>query len=171
MARQAVASGDAEDAERVATELVESLRAPDLRLALVFADWRFDPHVVARVIQRGLAPAPVVGGTTVGVIARAAKPAPAVLSIAGLGLYGDWLRIGIGIAPDLPKSALTRSRDAVQYAAVALGTTAGSLGGAATRRASASARPPPPRRSAWSAGSSRPRSSRCAARTCSRTAR
>jgi hypothetical protein len=37
------------------------------------------------------------------------------------------LKIGIGVAPDLPKSALTRSRDAVNHAAVALGTTASAL--------------------------------------------
>ena len=31
-----------------------------------------------------------------------------------LGFYGDWLRVGIGVASDLPKSPLARSRDAVQ---------------------------------------------------------
>src|SRR5262249_5781410 len=120
------------DAERIAAELVERLRAPNLRLAFVFADWRLDPAVIARVTQRGLSPAPVVGGTTVGVIGP--EPAPQRdgrggerLSAAGLGLYGDWLRAGIGVAPDLPKSPLTRSRDAVEHAAVALGTTAQQL--------------------------------------------
>lgn len=113
-----MASGD--DAERVATEVVERLRAPDLRIAFTFADWRLDARTIARVMQRGLAPAPVVGGTTVGVIARGAPRG--AMSIAGLGLYGDWLRVGIGIGPDLPKSPLTRSRDAVHTAAAALGT-------------------------------------------------
>jgi hypothetical protein len=130
LARQVVATGT--DAERVAAELVDQLRAPDLRLAFVVADWRLDPAVIARVAQRGLAPAPVVGGTTIGVITtspdgRGGGPrggdGPA-LAAAGLGLYGDWVRVGIGFAPDLPKSALARSHDAVVEAAAALGTTA-----------------------------------------------
>ena len=138
LARQVVATGTS--AERVAGELVERLRAPDLRLAFVVADWRLDPAAIARVTQRGLAPAPVVGGTTIGVIARFPGEAGAGgggdagaggggprLAAAGLGLYGDAVRVGIGVAPELPKSALTRSRDAVEQAAAALGTSAPQL--------------------------------------------
>ncbi len=127
LARQVVATGT--DAEHIATELAERLRAPDLRLAFVFADWRLDPGAIARAAQRGLAPAPVVGGTTVGVIAPGidrdggARP----LAAAGLGLYGDWVRVGVGVAPELPRAALTRSRDAVAHAAEALGRTAAQL--------------------------------------------
>ena len=105
--------------------IVEGLRAPGLRCAFVFADWRLDPAVIARQTQRGLSPAPVVGGTTVGVIAPRA-PTQGIAAV-GLGLYGDWLRLGIGIAPELPKSALTRSRDAVNAAAAALGTDCDTL--------------------------------------------
>lgn len=123
IARHVVADGD--NAERVARAIVDGLAAPDLKLAFVFADWRLDPQVIARTTQRGLAPAPVVGGTTVGVIAPNA--ARHDLAAVGLGLYGDWLRIGIGIGTDLPKSALTRSRDAVHAAAVALGTNSDAL--------------------------------------------
>jgi hypothetical protein len=122
LARQVVATGT--DAEQVAAALVERLRAPDLRIAFVFADWRLDPDAIARVAQRGLAPAPVVGGTTTGVIAAGLEDRGggdgAPLAAAGLGLYGDWVRVGIGVAPDLPKSALARSRDAVGHAAAAL---------------------------------------------------
>jgi hypothetical protein len=49
------------------------------------------------------------------------------MSAVGLGLYGDWVHVGIGVANDLPKSALTRARDAVQQAAVALGRSANGL--------------------------------------------
>jgi hypothetical protein len=131
LARQVVATGM--NAERVAGELVEQLRAPDLRLAFVVADWRLDPATIARVAQRGLAPAPVVGGTTIGVIAPlfdrggSAGGGGPRLAAAGLGLYGDWVRVGIGVAPELPKSALARSRDAVEQAAAALGTSAPQL--------------------------------------------
>ncbi|MEO8698648.1 MAG: FIST N-terminal domain-containing protein [Kofleriaceae bacterium] len=121
-ARHVVAGGD--DAARVARTIVEGLHAPDLRCAFVFADWRLDPQVIARHTQRAL-PAPVAGGTTVGVIApQAASREP---SAVGLGLYGDWLRVGVGICTELSKSPLTRSRDAVHAAATALGTTSDHL--------------------------------------------
>lgn len=118
IARHVVAGG--EDAARIAGEIVEGLRAPDLRVAFVFADWRLDPHVLARTTHAGLAPAVVVGGTTTGVVGPTPPPGyPAI----GLGLYGDWLRVGVGVAADLSKSALTRSRDAVYAAAAQLGLT------------------------------------------------
>lgn len=123
IARQVVATGA--DTEAVAHEIVEGLRAPDLRAAFVFADWRLDPEILARVTQRGLAPAVAVGATTTGVIANAAPREG--LAAAGLGLYGDWVHVGVGVAADLPKSALTRSRDAVQRAAVSMGRSANGL--------------------------------------------
>jgi hypothetical protein len=126
LARQVVATGT--DAERIAADLVEQLRAPDLKLALVFADWQLDPGVLARAVQTGLSPAPVVGGTTVGVIApQPAGDRAGQLAAAGLGLYGDWVRVGVGIATDLSQSPLTRSRDAVEQAAAVLGTMAPAL--------------------------------------------
>lgn len=118
IARHVVAGGD--DATRVANTLVDGLRAPDLRCAFVFADWRLDPAVIARVTHRGLE-VPVLGGTTVGVIGPR-RPEHEQAAV-GVGLYGDWLRIGIGIGTELPKSPLTRSRDAVHAAAAQLGTT------------------------------------------------
>ena len=95
-----------------------------MRLVVAFVDWRVDVAVFARTLQQAL-PAPVVGCTTIGVIAKTSDAeAP---SAAAIGFYGDWLRVGIGIASELPKSALARSRDAVHAAAHALGTTAEAL--------------------------------------------
>src|SRR5687768_15383768 len=74
IARQVVAEGQA--AETVAAAIVEQLRAPDLRFAFVFSDWRLDPATMARMTRRGLAPAATVGATTIGVIARDASPGP-----------------------------------------------------------------------------------------------
>jgi len=122
IARQVVASGS--DASEVANRIVDGLAGPGLRLAFVFADWRLDGATVAGTTYRGLK-APVVGGSTVGVIGKGAPIEGA--AAVGLGLYGDWLKVGIGVAPDLSKSPLTRSRDAVNHAAVALGTTASAL--------------------------------------------
>lgn len=124
-ARQVVATGT--DATKVAAKLVEEL-APSgdeaLRLVLVFADWRLDPAVMAQATYRGLR-APVVGGTTLGVIGRGV-PIDGV-SAVGVGFYGDWLRVGLGVAPELPTAALARSRDAVHHAATMLGTTPNAL--------------------------------------------
>jgi len=115
-----VLSGES-DAVRVAEELAGTLAAPDLALAIVFADWRVDAATLAREMQRACGKAPVIGCTTTGVIGGAAHGAPAMAT--AVGLSGDWLRVGLGLAPDLPKSALVRSRDAVDQAARALGSS------------------------------------------------
>jgi hypothetical protein len=123
IARQAVATGT--NSEQVAREIVDQLRAPDLRIAFVFTDWRHDAHVFARITQRGLSPALALGGTATGVIANFA-PFEGMTAV-GLGLYGDSITAGIGVASDLTKSALTRSRDAVQRAAVSMGRSPNGL--------------------------------------------
>ncbi|HLL25961.1 MAG TPA: FIST N-terminal domain-containing protein [Kofleriaceae bacterium] len=123
IARQVVATGA--DTEQVAREIVEGLRAPDLRIAFVFADWRHDPHTFARVTQHGLSPAVSIGGSTSGVIANSAHRDG--INAVGLGLYGDWVHVGVGVASDLPKAALTGSRDAVQRAAASMGRSANGL--------------------------------------------
>jgi hypothetical protein len=120
IARSVVAHGF--DAETVARQVAQALRGDDLRLAVVFADWQLDSAVLARGLRQAL-PAPVVGCTTIGVISGTG-PQP---SAAAIGFYGDWLRVGIGIATELPKSALARSRDAVHHAAAALSTTTEAL--------------------------------------------
>ncbi|MDB4958137.1 MAG: hypothetical protein JWO36_5706 [Myxococcales bacterium] len=104
------------DAEHVAGQLSSALSGEGLVVAFVFADWRIDAAVLAGAMQRTL-PIPVVGCTTVGVLST--EPAATATAI---GLYGDWLRVGIGVAAELPKSPLVRSRDAVHQAAAALGT-------------------------------------------------
>jgi hypothetical protein len=110
------------EAEQVARELCAQLQGDGLRLVIVFADWRIDPATLARTMQQSL-PAPVVGCTTIGVISAKA-PTP---TAAAIGLYGNWLRVGVGVASDLPKSAFARSRDAVHQAAATLGTSAENL--------------------------------------------
>ncbi len=118
IARQVVATGA--NATEVAGKLVEGLAGPGLQ----FADWRLDATTIAGSTYHGLE-APVVGGSTLGVIGKGV-PREAIAAVA-VGLYGAWARVGIGIAQDLPKSALTRSRDAVNHAASMLGTNADAL--------------------------------------------
>lgn len=110
IARRVVTSG--------ATEVADRLAAPDLQLAFIFADWRLDPVEIAATQTR--LSAPVVGCSTLGVVGGEG-------TIAGLGLYGDWLRVGIGVAAELSASPLTRSRDAVRDAATQIGQTVESL--------------------------------------------
>ncbi len=112
------------DAAAVAAEIVEKLADSSLRIAFIFADWRLDPTAISRAIHAGLR-APVVGGTTVGVVGRGAQRD--AVGAVGLGLYGDAVRVGVGVATELGKSPLTRSRDAVHHAAAALGRTVDTL--------------------------------------------
>lgn len=107
----------------VARDLLAGLDGDQLRLVVVFADWRIDSAALAKALQEKL-PAPVVGCTTIGVIGRGDQPQP---TAAAIGFYGNWLRVGVGVAIELPKSALARSRDAVHQAAAALGTTVEAL--------------------------------------------
>lgn len=116
IARNVSARGD--QAAAVARELGEKLVAPDLGLVVVFADWRLDPAAFVRELQRVLGGVPFVGCTAIGVVGSVGLSGPA--SVA-LGLYGDGLRAGVGVATELTKHALARSRDAFDRAAQALG--------------------------------------------------
>lgn len=118
--RSVQASGT--DPAAVARALIDQLAAPELKLAFVFADRRLDPAPMAAM--QGALGAAVVGCSTLGVVGGPRGGGPAAV---GLGLYGDWIRAGIGVAPELSKAALTRSHDAVHQAATQLGTSAGVL--------------------------------------------
>jgi hypothetical protein len=122
IARQALVTGG--NPAELARALVDRLAGPKLQIAFVFADHRLDPAVFAG-LQHSLV-APVVGCTTVGVLGPGVLPGRAPAAV-GLGLYGDWLRVGVGIAPELSRAGLARGREAVHRAAVALGTTADAL--------------------------------------------
>lgn len=116
IARNVTAGG--REAGLVAKELGEKLVASDLALVVVFADWRLDAAAVARGLQQIVGSAPVVGCTALGVIGGVLDEGETV----ALGLYGTDIRVGIGVGTELSKHALVRSRDAVERAAIALGT-------------------------------------------------
>lgn len=122
LARQALVTGD--DPAKLARALVDQLASPALQIAFVFADCRLDPAAFA-AMGRALS-APVVGASTVGVLG-AVPPAGDAPAAVGLGLYGGWIRAGIGVAPALSNAPLPRSHEAVVQAATALGTTADAL--------------------------------------------
>jgi hypothetical protein len=124
IARNVTAGG--RDASQVASALVEQLRGDGLALAVVFADWRIDPAALARELQRGLGTIPVVGCTSTGFIGAPPRTDDLPVAVA-MGLYGDWVRAGVGVAAELSHSAIARSRDAIRQAAAALGTTPDAL--------------------------------------------
>jgi hypothetical protein len=122
IARQALATGS--DPEQLARALVDLLAAPSLRVAFVFGDRRLGPAALAGM-QRSLS-APVVGCTALGVIGPGAASGDTPVAV-GLGLYGDAVRVGVGIAGQLSKAALRHGREAVHQAAGELGITADAL--------------------------------------------
>jgi hypothetical protein len=122
IARQALATGG--DPDQLARSLVDMLAAPSLQIAFVFGDRRLGPAAFAGM-QRSLS-APVVGCSSLGVLGPGMVRGDAPAAV-GLGLYGDAVRAGVGVAAELSKAALTRSRDAVHQAAAALGITADAL--------------------------------------------
>jgi hypothetical protein len=104
------------EGSRIAAELAEKLAGSGLRLVVAFVDSRIDDVAAfARELQRRV-DAPVVGCTAIAVVG-VTEPGP--VSTA-LGLYGDWLRVGVGVATELVKSPIVRSREAVRRAAAAL---------------------------------------------------
>jgi hypothetical protein len=116
IARNVSARG--EQPELVAKELGEKLVARDLKLVVVFADWRLDPSAFVGALQRVLGRVPFVGCTAVGAVGSVGLDGPTTVA---MGLYGDGLRVGVGVATELSKHALVRSRDAFDRAAQALG--------------------------------------------------
>jgi hypothetical protein len=121
IARQVFVAGRGPD--ELARTLADRLAGPGLRIAFVFADRQLDPAALAG-LHRELG-APVVGCSAAGVIGPRSPGAEP--GVAGLGLYGDWIRAGIAVATDLSGAALTHSHDAVHRAAAALGTSADAL--------------------------------------------
>ena len=116
IARNVLARGV--EGQRVAAELAEQLASPGLRLVIAFADSRIDDlEAFARELQARV-DAPVVGCTAsavLGVLDHLDVPVS-----TAIGCYGDWLRAGIGVATELAKSPIVRSRDAIRRAAASL---------------------------------------------------
>jgi hypothetical protein len=109
----------------VAGELAEQLASPGLRLVVTYADSRIDDvDAFARELQSRV-DAPVVG-CTAGSVIGVADPDDVAVSTA-VGFYGDWVRAGVGVATELAKSPIVRSRDAIRRAAAGLRLDAESL--------------------------------------------
>lgn len=125
------ATARATDAAAAAGELVAKLEADKPVLVVAFADWHLDAAVFARELQRGFGTTPTVGCTGHGVLGAFASDEASSLdhppTAVATAFYGEWLRVGIGVAAELRQSAIARSRDAVGRATTALGTTPDAL--------------------------------------------
>jgi hypothetical protein len=112
------------DAVLVAKELGQKLVAADLKLVVVFADSAIDQPLLAREASTIFGAVPVIGCSTRSVIGTAGlRPHGTV----ALGLYGEGVRVGIGVATDLRDGAQPRTRAAVERAAAGLGLTCETL--------------------------------------------
>jgi len=123
LVRRAYAVGS--DPAGVARALVAQLASPQLKIAFVFAHCRLDPQVL--VAELGALAAPVVGCSALSVIGAIRPPGSREPAAVALGLYGDWVRAGVGVATELSKAALIRGRDAVHQAARGIALTADAL--------------------------------------------
>jgi hypothetical protein len=110
------------EGSRIAADLGEKLAGEGVRLVVAFVDSRVDDVAAfARELQRRV-DAPVVGCTAIAVVDVTGADRDAPISTA-VGFYGDWLRVGVGVATELVKSPIVRSREAVRRAAAALRTS------------------------------------------------
>jgi hypothetical protein len=87
-------------------------------LVVVFASHRLDADAVAAAIDQELAGTPWIGCTSCGEIGAGGDHEG---TIAAIAIGSPKLRVGLGIASDLARSALRSSRDAVSAAAASLG--------------------------------------------------
>lgn len=87
-------------------------------LVVVFAAHRLDADQVAGALEAALPGVPVIGCTSCGEIGAGGDHEGTVAAIA---IGSPRLRVGIGLAPDLARSALRSSKAAVADAAAALG--------------------------------------------------
>jgi hypothetical protein len=131
LGREAYAAGMRSEA--VAAELVAGLRGGNSALVLAFVDHRLDLAVIGAALEAATG-APFVGCTTTGVIPSARTilrsvgvpehsrgpemSPPRALAVA---LSSDWVRVGIGVAPELSHNAVANARAATHQAAAALG--------------------------------------------------
>jgi hypothetical protein len=123
----------ADDPLRAAARLADALGRPGLSgasawadcggkpsLVVVFASHRLDTDQVAEALEASLPGVPVIGCTSCGEIGAGGDHEGTVAAIA---IGSPRLRVGIGLASDLARSALRSSKSAVVDAAAALGLT------------------------------------------------
>ncbi|MBK9030230.1 MAG: FIST C-terminal domain-containing protein [Myxococcales bacterium] len=113
----------AESAAQVAAELRARLAPVAGEVVLVFVTSRLDPVAVAAALARALAPARVVGCTSVREVAGASVAGTAI----GLVFGPPAFRIGVGVAARLAGGPLGAGRAAVVAAAADLGMTVDQL--------------------------------------------
>jgi hypothetical protein len=113
------ASVAARSPEQVADDLAAALRPTPTSLVIAFVSSDLDPAAVAPALQARMAPAQVVGCTSIGEIAGPVATGSAV----ALVLDGVRVKFGVGLAAELSRGPIQAGRNAVGAAAKALGLT------------------------------------------------
>jgi hypothetical protein len=111
---------DATDPEGAVARLADALGPGDWRLLVVFASVQLDADRVIAALDRTFPGVPLMGCTSHGEISAGGDHTG---TVAALAIASPRLRVGLGLAPDLARSALRSSRAAVVDAATALGTS------------------------------------------------
>jgi hypothetical protein len=105
--------------EQVADDLAVALRPTETSLVIAFVSSECDPPAVAAALHARLAPAQVVGCTSIGEIACPVATGTAV----ALVLDGVRVRFGVGLAAELSRGPIQAGRAAVSAAAGVMGLT------------------------------------------------
>ena len=121
--RRAVVPADS--AAQVASDLRARLAPEAGEVVLVFASSRLDPEVLAPALTDALAPARVVGCTSLRELAGATM----VGTVVGVVLGPPSFKVGLGVATELGTGPLGAARGAVVAAARELGHTVEQLDG------------------------------------------
>lgn len=113
------ASVSARAPEQVANDLADALRPTPSSLVIAFVTSELDPSAVAAALHARMAPAQVVGCTSIGEIAGSVATGSAV----ALVLDGVRVKFGVGLAAELSRGPIQAGHNAVGVAANAMGLT------------------------------------------------
>lgn len=117
------ASVSARSPEQVADDLAVALGPTETSLVIAFVSSELDPAGVAAALHARMAPAQVVGCTSIGEIAGPVATGTAV----GVVLDGVRVKYGVGLAAGLSRGPIQAGRAAVSAAANAMGLVADEL--------------------------------------------
>jgi hypothetical protein len=117
------ASVPARSPAQVADDLATALEPSPTSLVIAFVSSELDPSAVAAALHTRMAPAQVVGCTSLGEIAGPVATRTAV----AVALDGQRIKFGAGLAADLSRGPIQAGRAAVSAAANAMGLVADQL--------------------------------------------
>lgn len=106
------------DERSAARDIARQIAQPDAAFVLAFASCHYDPHAIARELQRALDPVPVYGCTS---IAEIGPFGFATRRCVAVSVASRRLRVGVGCASGISAAALRAGHRAICRAAQDLG--------------------------------------------------